>query len=167
MASEFFLPYGRLNLFSLSPEKREEIKEETGLVKTEALEIFEYRKNNDGYWDGAKLHNQVVNKALPITQALYPGYSLLFLFDNVTSHSVYSKDAFQVKDINKGLGGKQPILRNAWFDRENIRISQPIYTVDAQGKKIPKGIQKIFEERDIWPQKGLKLSRPKPKCFNC
>ena len=69
--------------------------------------------------------------------------------------------------MNKGLGEKQTILQNGWFDCENIRISQPIYTVDAQGKKIPKGIQKIFEERDIWPQKGLKLSRPKPKCFNC
>ena len=84
MAFEFLLPYGRLNLFSLSPKKREEIKEETGPVETEAVEIFEYRKNNDGYWDGAKLHNQVVNKALSIAQALYPGYSLLFLFDNAT-----------------------------------------------------------------------------------
>ena len=167
MTSEFLLPFGRLNLFSLTPERREQIKEETRLVETEAVEIFEYGKNNDGYWDGAKLHKQVVDKALPIAQALYPGYSLLFLFDNATSHSVYSKDALQVKDMNKGPGGKQPILRNGWFNCENIRISQPMYTVDAQGKKIPKGIQKILEERGIWPEKGLKLSCLKPKCFNC
>lgn len=113
MAFEFLLPYGWLNLFSLSPEKREKIKEEIGLVETEAVEIFEYGKNNDGYWDGAKLHNQVVNKALPIAQALYPGYSLLFIFDNATSHSVYSRDAVHVKDMNKGPGGKQPILRDS------------------------------------------------------
>lgn len=70
--------------------------------------IFDYGKNNDGYWDGAKLHQQVVNKALPIAEALYPGYSLLFLFNNATSHSVYAKDALQVKDMNKGVGSQQP-----------------------------------------------------------
>lgn len=112
MTSEFYLPYGWLNLASLTPEKRKKVIQQTGLQKIEAVEIFEYGKNNDGYWDGAKLHKQVVNKALPIAEALYPGYSLLFLFDNATSHSVYVKDALQVKDMNKGCGGKQPVLRN-------------------------------------------------------
>ena len=49
MVSKFLFSYGRLNLFSLFPEKREEIKEKTRLVKTEVMEIIEYRKNNDGY----------------------------------------------------------------------------------------------------------------------
>ena len=106
MVSEFILPYERLNLAFLTPEKREEVIQQTGLTFTEAVEIFEYGKNNDGYWDGAKLHKQVVEKALPIAEALYPGYSLCFLFDNATSHSVYAKDAFQVKEMNKGVGGK-------------------------------------------------------------
>ncbi len=56
------------------------------------MKISKYRINNDGYWDGAKLHKQVVEKALPIIEALYPGYSLCFLFDNAISHSVYAKD---------------------------------------------------------------------------
>ena len=116
MTSEFILPFGRLNLASLSLKKREEIVQETGLIEIEAVEVFEYGKNNDGYWDGAKLHQQVVKKALPIAEALYPGYSLLFLFDNATSHSVYTKDALQAKDMNKGSGGKQLILRDGWFD---------------------------------------------------
>lgn len=106
MTSGFILPFGRLNLASLSPERREEIVQETGLIETEAVEVFEYGKNNDGYWDGAKLHQQVVKKALPIAEALYPGYSLLFLYDNATSHSVYAKDALQAKDMNKGSRGK-------------------------------------------------------------
>ena len=154
-------------MFSLTPERRKQIKEKTRLVKTEAVKILEYGKNNDEYWDGAKLHKQVVDKALPIAQALYPKYLFLFLFDNAASHSVYSKDALQVKDMNKGLGRKQPILRNGWFNCKNIYISQPIYTVDAQKKKIRKEIQKILEEKGIWPQKRLKLSYLKPKCFNC
>ena len=66
MVSDFILPFGRLNLASLTPEKREEVIEKTGLRHTEAVEVFEYGKNKNGYWDGAKLHQQVVNKALPI-----------------------------------------------------------------------------------------------------
>ena len=62
MTSEFLLPFGRLNLASLSPEKRDEVVEKCGLVSTEAVEIFEYEKNNDGYWDEAKLHYQVMKK---------------------------------------------------------------------------------------------------------
>ena len=127
MTSDFILPYGRLNLNSLTPEKREEIAQTTGLLKTEAVKIFEYGKNNDGYWDKAKLHQQVVNKALPIAEALYPGYSLLYLFDNATSHSVYAKDALQVQDMNKGCGGKQPILRDGWFDNGDGCLAQSMF----------------------------------------
>ncbi len=93
MVSEFILPYEQLNLAFLTSEKREEVIQQTRLTITKAVEIFEYRKNNDGYWNEARLHKQVVEKALPITEALYPRYSLCFLFDNATSHSVYAKDA--------------------------------------------------------------------------
>ena len=61
-----------------------------------AVKILEYGKNNNGYWDRAKLHQQVVNKALPIAKAFYLRYLLLYLFDNTTNHSVYAKDALQV-----------------------------------------------------------------------
>ena len=59
--------------------------EKTGLTFRQAVELFEYGKNNEGYWNGPKLHKQVVTKALSIAEALYLGYSLLFLFDNTTS----------------------------------------------------------------------------------
>lgn len=115
MALKFLLPYGRLNLNSLTLEKKNEVIRQNSLTETEAVELFEYGKNNKSYWDGAKLHQQVVNKALPIAEAFYSGYSLLFFFDNATSHSVYAKDALQVKDMNKGPGGKQSQLRNGWY----------------------------------------------------
>lgn len=44
MASEFFFSFGRLNLLSLTPKRKEQIKEETRLVETEVVEIFEYGK---------------------------------------------------------------------------------------------------------------------------
>ena len=92
MTPDFLLFFGQLNLASLSSEKRKKVVKKCGLLETEAVEVFKYRKNNDGYWNGAKLHKQVVNKALLIAKVLYPGHSLLFLFDNAISHSVYAKD---------------------------------------------------------------------------
>lgn len=43
------------------------------------MEIFEYRKNNDWYWDGAKFNNKMITKPLLIMQALYPRYLYLYL----------------------------------------------------------------------------------------
>ena len=86
--------------------------EKTGLIFREAVELFEYGKNNEGYWDGPKLHKQVVTKALPIVEALYPRYSLLFLFDNATNHSVYVDNALRTTGMNKKCNGKQVWLRN-------------------------------------------------------
>lgn len=109
----------------------------------------------------------MVNKALPIAVAFYPGYSLLFLFDNATSHSVYVKDALQVKDMNKDVSGQQPQLRNGWFYHHDTQIDQPKNFQDNHGLLTPKGIRKILEERSLWPIRGLKLECVKPKCFNC
>lgn len=134
MTSKFLLPFDRLHLASLSQEKREEAVEKCGLWTTQAVKIFEYGKNNDRYWDGAKLHHQVVSKALPIAEALYLGYSLLFLFDNATSHSVYAKDALQVKDMNKGIGAKQPQLRNGCYNLNGEYIIQPMSFQDEKGQ---------------------------------
>ena len=93
ITSYFLLLFSQLNLAFLSSENRKKVAEKYGLLETEAVEVFEYRKNNKGYWNGAKLHKQVVTKALLIREALYSGYSLLFIIDNVTSHSVYAKNA--------------------------------------------------------------------------
>ena len=66
-----------------------------------------------------------ISKFLPIAEALYLGYSLLFLFNNATSHSVYAKDVLQVHEMNKGPGGQQAQLRNRWYMRNGIKIDQP------------------------------------------
>ena len=55
MTSDFLLSFGQLNLASSSSEKRKEVVEKCDMLETEAVEVFEYRKNKNGYWDGAKL----------------------------------------------------------------------------------------------------------------
>lgn len=69
-------------------------------------ENFKQRKNNDKYWDGTKLYEQTVTKALFIVEALYLGYSLVFLFNNIINYFVYTENALCIKDINKSLGNK-------------------------------------------------------------
>jgi hypothetical protein len=86
-------------------------------IPLEAAILFEYGKE-DGHWDDERLLHQIVNRALPIAEALYPGYDLLFLFDNATSHLIYAKDALRTTHMNKGEGGLQPFLRNGWFKME-------------------------------------------------
>lgn len=49
MTSEFLFLFGQLNLAFLSLEKRDKVVKKCRLVFTEAVEIFEYRKNNDRY----------------------------------------------------------------------------------------------------------------------
>ena len=49
MTSDFISPYRQLNLNFLTLERREEIAQTTRLLEIEAVEIFEYGKNNDEY----------------------------------------------------------------------------------------------------------------------
>lgn len=57
------------------------------------MTYFEYKKIEERYWTDEYLLNQITKKALSIVQALYLGYELLFMFDNITSHFIYVKDA--------------------------------------------------------------------------
>ncbi len=46
---EFLFPFSWLNLDSLSQDKQEEVVETVELKETEAVKVFEYRKNNERY----------------------------------------------------------------------------------------------------------------------
>lgn len=48
----------------------------------------------------------MIIKALPIAKVLYSGYSLVFLFDNTISYSIYAKNVLCIRDMNKSLGSK-------------------------------------------------------------
>lgn len=120
MVFRFLLSFGQLNLFSLSKLSQQALIEKCGLIKTEAVEIFEFGKNNQGYQTRVDLLKHIKDKALSITQAFYPGYFLLFLFDNATYYSVYRQDTLQVKNMGKSPGEKQVFLRNGWFEKKGV-----------------------------------------------
>lgn len=74
MFSNFLLLFGQLNLAFLFFEKEQKIIKKYNVLKTETVEIFKYEKNNNKYWNRAKLYNQVVSITLFITEIHYSGY---------------------------------------------------------------------------------------------
>lgn len=88
-------------MFHLKEDEQQVLKN-TGVLD-EAAKIFEYGRE-DGYWDGAKVVNQVWNKALPIVEALYPGYKAIFMFDNAKSHEIFAKNALRLNQMSKDVG---------------------------------------------------------------
>ena len=102
-----------------------------------------------------------MKKTLPIWEALYQGYELLFWFDNATSHSIYVPDAFQVANMNKRPGGQQPFLRPGWLmscnqemvvQKISIVITDPL---TGQSTTIQKDIQAVLVEQGLLPQRGV------------
>ena len=169
MVSDFLLPWSRLNLYSLPKAQQDQLA--ASGVPLEVTVSLEYG-NDKGHWDGEKLLHQILDRAVPIAEALYPGYELLFLFDNATSHSIYADDTLRTQKMNKGEGGEQPFLRDGWFKDGDTTCIQPMWYSrqdPATGALIhvQKGIQQVLEERKLWPRSGLNLECPKPKCATC
>lgn len=67
-----------------------------------------------------------MSKSLPIAEAFYLGYSLLFFFNNVTSHSVYANNILRIGEMNKNSSNKQAWLPNSWYEKNNAQIEQSI-----------------------------------------
>ena len=40
---------------------------------------------------------------------------LHFVFDHSTNHDKFAPDALNAKKMNRGVGGKQPMMRDGWF----------------------------------------------------
>ena len=106
--SDFLLPWSRLSLLTFFLEQQQKLAS-FGIL-FEAATYFKYGKIEEGYWTGTHLLKQIKAKTLPIAEALYSGYELLFMFDNAISHAIYAKDALHVTHINKGPEDQQLFL---------------------------------------------------------
>lgn len=60
----------------------------------------------ENYWIDKYLLNQIWIKILSIGEALYSGYELFFIFNNVISHAIYVKKTLQVAYMNKRSRGQ-------------------------------------------------------------
>lgn len=120
MVLDFLLPQSYLNLFFLSTQQKKDLAKSN--ISFEAATYFEYKKTKGGYQTGEHLLNQIIKKALPIREALYPNYILLFLFDNTTSYSIYAPDILQIAQMNKGSEGQKSYFRPEQFVSPNQKM---------------------------------------------
>ena len=74
--------------------------------------------------------------------------------------------------MNKGEGGQQPLLRNGWYmDRDTVVVQEMSYPREDPTTgtiiQVPKGIQRVLEERKLWPSGGMQLQCSKKRCGRC
>eukprot|EP00733_Pompholyxophrys_punicea_P001946 Pompholyxophrys_punicea_v1_NODE_1210_length_863_cov_2.694307.p1 type:complete len:184 gc:universal NODE_1210_length_863_cov_2.694307:700-149(-) len=97
--------------------------------------LFEYGKNNEGYWKN-ELFVEQVKVALKIHDFLYPGIQAVFLFDHSSGHRKFAEDALVASHMNKSSGGAQPHMRDTVWNGE----------VQVIGKK---GAEQVLRERGL------------------
>jgi hypothetical protein len=156
MVSEFLLPIGRLKLppDKSSPEYLHQLR----LIEPYATEILQC--GGDRWFDMEYLVEQLLFKAIPIFEAAFPGHQALFIFDNATIHSAYSKRALRASKMNLGPAGKTPEMDPGWFVLDGVHYDQPMQfsndpAVPAQLRGKPKGIAQVLWERELWPAEGM------------
>ena len=77
----------------------------------------------------------------------------VWVFDYSTGHSAYASDALYCSKarMNTNPGGKNtPIMRDGWFMRGGLGVSQQMYTGGVNGDpKIPKRMKAVLSERGL------------------
>ncbi|CAG8645860.1 30914_t:CDS:2, partial [Racocetra persica] len=117
------------------------------------LQIKSFLRLNkcDRWWNSDDLVNQVVECAIPIFEARFPGAKALFVFDNATSHAAYADNALVANNMNLSPGGKQAKMRSTTYGN-NIRQDM-CFSMDykiPELRKEPKGLREILKERKLW-----------------
>jgi len=116
----------------------------------------------DTWWDSDQLVDQVLQLAIPIFEIAFPDCQGLFLFDNATSHSVYTKDALRASAMNLGPGGGQALLRPGINP-----LTSPIQSI-VMPDSSPKGLQIVLPESSLWrPKLRVQCRRPDGKNKEC
>ncbi|KAG0133419.1 hypothetical protein HOY82DRAFT_604879 [Tuber indicum] len=152
MIADFMFPSCRLTADGLLLEMRQQI----GLEDHASL-LFEFGiQNHQGYWLTEDVINHTLNSVIKILEVVYPGYQGLFLYDITSSRSSFADDALSrssfaddalcIQNMNLSSGGEQAILRDSYFLQSSIHTVQPM--VDEES--IPKGIDVVLRERDLW-----------------
>ncbi|KAF4652859.1 hypothetical protein FOL47_010813 [Perkinsus chesapeaki] len=73
----------------------------------------------------------------------------VFLTDRSPIHCKYPDDGLNAKAMNVKPGGKQPLMRSGWFERDGERVTQDmVFPMDhACYPGLPKGLRQVVAER--------------------
>ena len=134
----------------LSLEQYEQAKVTNPNIKLVARTLLEYGESREGYWTSDKFMKQV-KEASEIAEFKYPrekGYKLVWLFDHSGCHTAMASDALVASRMNAGPGGKQPVMRDTYWQGQLQRL------VDGSGRPI--GARALLDRRGV-NTKGLKV----------
>ncbi|KZV70014.1 hypothetical protein PENSPDRAFT_632253 [Peniophora sp. CONT] len=120
-----------------------------------AHETLEYGKNHEGWWTGEHYIQQLNNKLFPVFRATYgPNAVAVILVDNSQGHCAYAEDALRVSRMNMRPGGKQACMRDGWYMRDGVKVSQRMVFVDGEHPDhkagVAKGMQRVLVERGLF-----------------
>jgi len=147
MVSEFLTESkGRLRLTDDIAQQFPHIKDHN------AHEFLNPGKNQEGWWTSKHLLKQVVEKAIPIFEAVFPGCIAVFAFDNSTNHNVMADNALNVNQMNLGPGGKKPAMHLTFFGPDNTFQSMVFSADYPTHPNQPKGMRQVLSERGLWRQ---------------
>lgn len=80
-----------------------------------------------------------------ITQCKYPGYKIIWIFDHSSCHGAYAEDALIASKMNAKPGGKQPAMRDTYW---NGVVQRMVYNIG-----VPKRLIQLLKERNKYHPK--------------
>jgi hypothetical protein len=125
----------------------------------------------DAYWNMKQMVDQL-RDAIRIANIIFPGKTLVFIFDNSSAHNSLPVDALSVNRMNVGPGGKNvPNMHDTVIPLDNpagfggrVQTMQflghlPDNDRDKAHEGKPKGIAKILEERGLVKRISPRVNR--------
>jgi len=150
--SDFIGPEGRIRMPDLGLDARKIIFPGAG---------------GDPWWDTKQLLVQI-STTLDIFEEKHIDCVAVLVFDQSSAHASHGEGALNAFDINLTDGGKKPTPKDTYYPPEctipELRGTiQTLYTMDAEGNKINKGVKTILQERGCYPENPPNL-KCKIKC---
>jgi hypothetical protein len=134
---------------------------------------FEYGINAEGYWTYDHMVLQFED-CVDVVNVLYPGYDYIFLFDHSCGHDRKRPDGLCANSIQKGFGGKQPMMRDTKIENDSYlgrfrngltlpvgSMQSMVYSSDDAGPFYMTAADKEFNRNDRPKGKTIKRFRNK------
>ena len=101
--------------------------------------------------------------AFNIFELKHPNCIAVLVFDQSFAYASYREGALNAFNINLNNKGKKLTLKDTYYPLKCT--IQTLYTINAKGNKINKGVKTILQEKGYQPENVLNL-KCKNKCFN-
>jgi hypothetical protein len=129
--------------------------------------LFKAGDSREGWWTYKHMVEQLEENAIGLFEALHPGCTAVFLFDNSSNHGAYADDAlvasrmtlnekawpltdkYQFRDTIATLTNNEKMSQTFFYEKEITSLDKRGYT-KSKTVRYFKGIKKILEERKQW-----------------